>query len=193
MNMTALALLGLNYALIMSLPFVFFEKRDRRRSTMWWVAAAPFIVLPGLMGLQALGLDPSIFGPDDTSGQALAVMAVAPCALSIALVASALATSRRRLPQWHQRQDVPESLVTGGPYARVRHPFYLAYLLMFLAAALIAPSAGVIGALVYAAVVLNHTAVREERRLCASGLGDQYSAYAARTGRFLPGVARRPV
>ena len=87
--------------------------------------------------------------------------------------------------------DTPESLVTGGPYARLRHPFYLAYLLMFLAAALIAPGAGTIGALAYAAVVLNHTAAREERLLCASDLGDQYRAYAARTGRFLPGFARQ--
>jgi hypothetical protein len=32
MNVTALALLGVNYALVISLPFAFFERRDRRRA-----------------------------------------------------------------------------------------------------------------------------------------------------------------
>jgi protein-S-isoprenylcysteine O-methyltransferase Ste14 len=187
MNVTALALLGVNYALVMSLPFVFFERRDRRRASMWWVAAAPFIALPDLVALAELGLVPTVV--DNGVARALSVASVVPCAASIALVAAAMAANRRRLAQWHQRHDEPRSLQTRGPYARVRHPFYLAYVLMFLAAVLVAPSAGVIGALVYAVVVLNHTAAREERIICASDLGDRYRAYMSRTGRFLP--ARR--
>jgi protein-S-isoprenylcysteine O-methyltransferase Ste14 len=190
MNATALALLSLNYVLIMSLPFAFFEKRDRRRAAMWWVAAAPFILLPEMIALAALGVTPAVIPAEDALGRVLSVVAVVPCAASIALVASALAANRQPLPQWHQLQDLPPTLATRGPYARIRHPFYLGYLLMFLAAVLIAPSLGVIGALTYAVVVLNYTAAREEHRICASDLGDTYRAYVSRTGRFLP--ARRP-
>jgi protein-S-isoprenylcysteine O-methyltransferase Ste14 len=188
MNVTALALLGVNYALVMSLPFVFFERLDRRRASMWWVSAAPFVALPDLVALAELGLVPTLV--DGAIARALSVASVLPCAASIALVASALGANRRRLAQWHQRFDAPRSLETRGPYARVRHPFYLAYLLMFLAAALIAPNACVIGTLAYAVVILNHTAAREERRICASDLGDAYRDYMSRTRRFLP--ARRP-
>ena len=190
MNWTAMALLGLDYGLVMSLPFLFFEKRDRRRRAMWWVTAAPFIVLPGLMALGGLGAVPAVIAPDAAVGVALSIASVGPSALSIGLVAAALATHNRPLPQWHQGRDRPRRLVTSGPYARVRHPFYLAYLLMFLAAAMIAPSPVVLAALVYAAVALGCTAAREERRLSASDLGGSYRAYMARTGRFLPRVRR---
>jgi protein-S-isoprenylcysteine O-methyltransferase Ste14 len=192
MNATALAVLGLDYVLIMSLPFVFFEKRDRRRSAMWWVAAAPFILLPVSLAVTGVGVVPAALAADTAAGSWLSIASVVPAVLSVGLVASALASHSRPLPQWHQDEDRPRHLVDNGPYARVRHPFYLAYLLMFLAAAMVAPSVPVVGALVYAAVVLGCTAAREERRLCASAMGDAYRAYMARTGRFLP-RARRPL
>jgi len=193
MSPPALLLLGSNYALVMSLPVIFFEKRDERLGPMWWVNAVPFILLPPALLLAGLGVLPPLFAYGSAVAELLATAAVVPSAVSIGLVAAALATHRVPLAQWHQREDRPGSIVTHGPYARVRHPFYLAYLLLFLAAAMTAPGVATLGLLAYAALALNHTAAREERHLCASILGAAYRAYMVRTGRFIPvraGTAR---
>lgn len=88
-------------------------------------------------------------------------------------------------------------LVSSGPYARIRHPTYLAVMLIALSAALL---------LLHLLLLLNFLLVvaiatrraRLEERLLASeeGLGAEYRAYMERTGRFLPrlrtdGKARR--
>ena len=49
-----------------------------------------------------------------------------------------------------------------------------------------APTLGLVATFVYAAVVLDLMAAREERRLSQSAFGAEYVAYIARTGRFLP-------
>jgi len=48
-----------------------------------------------------------------------------------------------------------------------------------------------VSALAYAALVLNLTARREERRLSASALGPEYRLYLRRTGRFLPQLVNK--
>jgi protein-S-isoprenylcysteine O-methyltransferase Ste14 len=186
MKTAGFLLVFFNYALIMSLPFLFFENRDGRRCPMWWVTALPFLVLPVVVGLHGQAWIPPIAPTAGVSGGVLAIAATLTSVLSIVLVASALRAHGARAPQWHQEHDLPAAIVTRGPYSRVRHPFYLAYLLMFSAIFVLAPNAGTISVLVYAMLALNYTAAREEQRLSNSKLGSQYRAYVEQSGRFLP-------
>lgn len=192
MDVAVFFLLALNFLFLVSLPFVFFEKRDGRLNPMWWATAAPFVVCPGLVVASELGLMPLFVSPDGGLGGGLTLFGVLLSASSIALVAFTLGNHQAPLSQWHQENDAPRELVTHGAYSRIRHPFYAAYLLAFLAAVSICPTAGTVGVLIYAAFILNHTAAREEQRLRASTFGIQYCAYRARTGRFLPRMRRRP-
>jgi protein-S-isoprenylcysteine O-methyltransferase Ste14 len=107
---------------------------------------------------------------------------------SVALLFLRLGTHRVPLALWHQENDAPASIVTHGAYARIRHPFYAAFLLAFVAAVALFPHLGTVLPLCYAAIRLNATAAREERRLAASEFGDAYREYLARTGRFLPAL-----
>jgi protein-S-isoprenylcysteine O-methyltransferase Ste14 len=77
------------------------------------------------------------------------------------------------------------ALVTTGPYASVRHPFYLAVGSLMLGNAVGAANGFL---LVSAVVFLGLIALRtgkEEANLEAR-FGDAYREYKARTGRFLP-------
>ena len=79
------------------------------------------------------------------------------------------------------------TLVTGGPYRWVRHPFYGCVALFTAGAALTAANWFVA---VSCALVMSMLVVRtrtEEAHLLAR-FGPAYDAYRARTGRFLPRV-----
>lgn len=76
-------------------------------------------------------------------------------------------------------------LVTSGPYARVRHPLYLA--LIVLALALCIGWNTMVHWLAAAALVLIlDVKARREERLLRARFGE-YDAYAARTSRLVPG------
>ena len=82
------------------------------------------------------------------------------------------------------------ALETTGWYARVRHPGYLGSLLANWGAAIAFGSAV---ALPLAAVmtVFQWSRVRREERLLATHFGEEWRAYAARTGALLPRFASR--
>lgn len=77
------------------------------------------------------------------------------------------------------------TLVTGGPYRLVRHPFYVSTALAILANSLVAANWFLLGAggLVLALLALR-TKTEEENLLAR--FGDAYREYAVRTGRFMP-------
>ena len=80
------------------------------------------------------------------------------------------------------------SLVTTGPYQFVRHPFYVASALAYIANAL-ATANGFIaltGGLALSLLVLR-TPIEEEHLL--RGFGDDYARYTKQTGRFFPRAA----
>ena len=77
------------------------------------------------------------------------------------------------------------TLVTGGPYRWIRHPMYSAALLLIVAATLLTANAIVLGGGLGMFALLAARSRVEERRLVEK-FGDDYRAYQARTGRFVP-------
>jgi protein-S-isoprenylcysteine O-methyltransferase Ste14 len=80
-------------------------------------------------------------------------------------------------------------LVTGGLFGVVRNPIYSAIALATTGVALLTPGCWTLVGALHAAFVVALQARLEEEHL--TGLhGDAYRTYAARVGRFIPGVGR---
>jgi protein-S-isoprenylcysteine O-methyltransferase Ste14 len=184
MDRSALLLALANLTLIGALPRIFF-----RRGTFnvrWWATASPFFVAAGLIvAALAGGIEPTVV-PGSALADAAAALAVLCCAVSIALIGFTVGAHRVPLALWHQDDDAPVELVTWGPYARVRHPFYAAFLVGLLGAAAALPHWAMPVLWLYTAVQLHRTACREEQRLLVSALGTAYGQYYRRTRRFVP-------
>jgi protein-S-isoprenylcysteine O-methyltransferase Ste14 len=81
------------------------------------------------------------------------------------------------------------TLVTHGPYSRIRHPSYLSYMLTMLGLFLALPS-------IYTIVILigipgYYLLSICEEKLLISHFGKEYESYMRRTGRFLPYIGLR--
>jgi protein-S-isoprenylcysteine O-methyltransferase Ste14 len=78
------------------------------------------------------------------------------------------------------------ALVTEGPYARMRHPIYLAFLLMQIAVLFLTANwfIGFCGI----AIIVSVIAIRipEEEKLLIEQFGDEYHNYIKHTGSLLP-------
>jgi len=114
----------------------------------------------------------------------------APIALGALLL---LAAAHRALDGYFSttlrlRED--HHLVDFGPYAWVRHPIYVAYLLFFAAAFLLSANAGIGGLGI--AVILSLVTLRlpREEALLRERFGDAWDRYAAATGRLVPRAER---
>lgn len=112
----------------------------------------------------------------------------APIALAAALALFwwAVLTTRRRRPALAFAGEAPTSLHTSGPYKYVRHPFYLSYILFWLAVSV--PAAGImhwsVAAVLSVAYVM--AARREEREFARSPLAQGYAQYRQSTWMFMP-------
>jgi protein-S-isoprenylcysteine O-methyltransferase Ste14 len=123
-----------------------------------------------------------------SKGPAWAMAGVAMYILATLLFLSALESARRvQLPRTLVDEPMPKSLITSGPFALVRHPFYLAYSLAWLAApvathgpVITIPGLVAVGVYVYAA--------RREERLLAAHFGDAYRAYRSKAGGIVPSL-----
>lgn len=186
MNTWPALFLGLlNLALIGALPRIFF--RPGRLTRQWWLTASPFFA-------SALALFAALGGwtaPQLTLSPAAGAVAVTLHAGSILLIGYTLGTHREPLSLWHQPLDTPRHIVTHGAYARVRHPFYSAFLLALLGSAIAWPHWITALALAAGFAQLDRTAAREEAALAESEFGPLYRAYVSRTGRFWPRTGRR--
>jgi len=180
MNEAAFLALLLNFVFIGALPRVFF--RQGRFNLMWWLTSAPFVLCIMFVALTfSEVMDHRFF-----ESTPLEVASVAFAVASIAMIAFTLGTHRVPVSLWHQKENLPEHLVTYGAYRRIRHPFYAAYILALLGAFLYSPQPEILAILVYGFLFLNFTAAREEKQLLASPYGAEYLGYLQRTGRFWP-------
>jgi protein-S-isoprenylcysteine O-methyltransferase Ste14 len=105
---------------------------------------------------------------------------------------SAIETARSmRMQRSFVDHPLPERLLTDGPFAWVRHPFYAGYMMGAVAPCVaIDHPALVVVALPMIAMVLN-AAFREERIWLSSPRAEAYRQYQQRTGMFVPWLHRR--
>jgi protein-S-isoprenylcysteine O-methyltransferase Ste14 len=88
----------------------------------------------------------------------------------------------------HQRQG---TLATTGPYARMRHPQYVAFVLILFGFLLQWPT--VLTVAMFPILVLMYVRLaRSEEREAERAFGAQWSGYAAQTPRFLPRLGGNP-
>ena len=87
--------------------------------------------------------------------------------------------------------EVPEAVCDSGPYAYVRHPVYLSYLLAFLALPIAFPRLPALAVLLFNLGLYVLAARDDERSLAESDLAESYAAYRVRTGMFVPLLRRR--
>jgi len=118
------------------------------------------------------------------------------------VIALALVVASLFLYEWARRtvrgrgffviysDNVPESVCESGPYAYVRHPLYLSYIIGFSATLVAFPN--VFAAIGWALAVawFVYGAQHDERALRESALASDYAEYRHRTGMFIP-VFRR--
>ena len=78
--------------------------------------------------------------------------------------------------------DAPQRLIDAGIYSRVRHPFYMAYSLTWLAGAMAAPSVLTTGSALVMIILYVSAARLEEGKFAESELGAAYAAYRTRAG-----------
>jgi protein-S-isoprenylcysteine O-methyltransferase Ste14 len=83
------------------------------------------------------------------------------------------------------------TMITTGPYAHVRHPFYVSAALAFLAKSLVTANwfVFVTGALALTLLIVR---CRTEEAKLIERFGDAYRDYMRRTGRFVPRFGGKP-
>jgi protein-S-isoprenylcysteine O-methyltransferase Ste14 len=185
MNEAVLLIYLLNFIFIGLLPKLFFKK-DGRFNLMWWVTASPFFLCTVFLLLSYAGYLPRLSGYGTSAVRVLESLSVLLTVTSIALIFFTLGTHRIPIALWHQDNDAPKHIVTYGAYRWIRHPFYASFLLALFGALVFCPQWGTFVTFIQGLVILNLTAAKEERRLCASQFGAEYAEYMRRTGRFWP-------
>jgi protein-S-isoprenylcysteine O-methyltransferase Ste14 len=106
------------------------------------------------------------------------------------LFLSALEAARRvPLPRTLVDDPLPKALITTGPFAVVRHPFYTAYSLAWLAAP-VATHGPLILLCAVLMIGIYVVAARREERLLEERFGETYRQYQRGTGMIVPSLAR---
>ena len=190
MNEAVLLIYLLNFIFIGLLPKLFFKK-DGSFNLMWWVTASPFFLCTLFLLLSFAGYVPRLTGYANSLTRVVELVSVTFTVASIALIFFTLGTHRIPIALWHQDNDAPKHIVTYGAYRWIRHPFYASFLLALFGALVYCPQWGTFITFLQGVVILNRTAAREERRLCASQFGAEYEQYMRRTGRFWPRFSAR--
>jgi protein-S-isoprenylcysteine O-methyltransferase Ste14 len=152
---------------------------DNRRGEWWLIAQVLLIaahLLPAMPPPAALGV---VWPPP------LALLGWATLALGLLLAAQAFVHLGANLTPLPEPMD-GAALVTGGAYARCRHPLYQAILICSLGLTLALGSLLHLALLLALAWLLASKARREERRLI--GIHAGYADYRASTPAILPGV-----
>jgi protein-S-isoprenylcysteine O-methyltransferase Ste14 len=77
-------------------------------------------------------------------------------------------------------------LIEEGPYRRVRHPMYTAFILLGLGFFFLSGNWLIGGTWLLATGLVIATRMPQEEQMMAEQFGEKYEAYQARTVRFLP-------
>jgi protein-S-isoprenylcysteine O-methyltransferase Ste14 len=125
-----------------------------------------------------------------SAGPNWAIAAIAMYVAATLLFLSALEAARRvPLPRTFVSDPPPKALITSGPFMLVRHPFYIAYAIAWMAAP-VATHGPIITVLAVIAIVLYAIAARREERQLEERFGEAYRAYKRGAGMVVPSIAR---
>ncbi len=117
--------------------------------------------------------------------EALGWIGYALALLGVGVLAWAHATLGANFSPWLELRG-DHALVTGGPYRWVRHPIYSSGLLLVLGTGLISGNLLVLLCPAAALTTLLLVRLPDEEAMLAREFGDEYTAWAAQTGRLLP-------
>lgn len=162
--------------------------RSQRGSAQWWarlisvlgvtlVFAAPIAELAGLPAIAAL---------DRPAIRLLGVVLVVAGTAITLISQSAMGASWRG----DVDPDARTELVTSGPFRYVRNPIFSGTATVVLGLGLIVPNIVAVAMLVVVLAGLEIQVRLVEEPYLLRVHGDAYRAYAARTGRFVPGIGR---
>ena len=125
-----------------------------------------------------------------SAGPNWAIAGIAMYVVATLLFLSALEAARRvPLPRTLVDDPMPKGIISSGPFALIRHPFYVAYSLAWLAAP-VATHGPLITVFALIAIAVYVVAARREERQLEARFGEAYRTYKLGTGRLLPSVAR---
>jgi protein-S-isoprenylcysteine O-methyltransferase Ste14 len=161
----------------------------RPGSPEWWAGVLFIVAL--LAGL--LGPVTALAGLDAVAALTHRAIQFGGLALTVVGIAATVLTQVAMGASWRIGVDDNErtELVTTGPFGLVRNPIFTAMAVTGIGLALMVPNVVALAGAVLLLVAL-HLQVRvvEEPYLVRTH-GDVYASYAARTGRFVPGLGRR--
>jgi protein-S-isoprenylcysteine O-methyltransferase Ste14 len=154
----------------------------------WW---AKLLFLAALL-LGVAGPLAALAGLNPVDALDRLALGVAGLAIAVLGVVVTLAAQASMGPSWRVGVDTSErtALVTGGAFTVVRNPIFTAMIATALGLALAVPNLiSLTGVVVLVVAIEIHVRAVEEAYL-ARVHGAAYAAYAARVGRFLPGLGR---
>lgn len=98
----------------------------------------------------------------------------------------AIWAQRHLAEEWRAGVEASDSLVTSGPFARVRNPFYVGCILASASVFIAVPSAIAMAGLALHIAAAEIIVRGVEEPILAEAHGADFTAYTQRTGRFLP-------
>jgi protein-S-isoprenylcysteine O-methyltransferase Ste14 len=161
---------------------------------LWMAFGASMIFTPnvGRRDPRGLGIAVSLWGTFWASSLGIrsplwvSATGIAGLVLSLVLFQWAASSIRGRLFSYAGNDDAPQFVHTAGPYAYVRNPFYVSYLLAEISMIVMWPSLWGLAAIAGSAAYFQWLARFEEAKFSRSPVAAEYAAYKARTGRLLP-------
>ncbi|MDE2403624.1 MAG: isoprenylcysteine carboxylmethyltransferase family protein [Sphingomonadales bacterium] len=113
------------------------------------------------------------------------ILGVALQALSLFLFGWAVGTSGRKNLGLALNDNASRKLITDGPYALVRHPFYTSYIVFWIGGVAVASSIFTTASALALIALYFFTSRREDNAL-AGLFQDEFPAWYAATGAFFP-------
>ena len=165
-------------------PFIGFWRRLGAKVAL---AINIVVMVAGMVGLWLLR--DSLLGPDLGTSWPLAALGAA-----LGVVAIRMARARKKyltfriltgVPEFASAEEEQGTLLTEGPYARIRHPRYVEVMVFTIAYAFIA---NYVGVYILAVVILPalHLVVLLEERELRHRFGEEYDLYRTRVPRYIP-------
>lgn len=160
----------------------------KRGSVRWWAGA--LFVTAIVVGV--LGPVTGIVGLPSLKLLTHPAVQIAAAFVAVSGIALTTLTQFAMGDSWRIGVDADErtALVTRGPFAIVRNPIFSAMLITGAGLALMVPNAVALAGWVALAVAVQLQVRLVEEPYLLHAHGSRYADYAARTGRFVPGLGR---